>query len=280
MDAVGFLEPIARAAAAANPIRPGDYQKDGLLYCGICHTPKQSPKTMCGRPFLVRCLCRCEAERRDAADAARRKQEAADRAERARETGIYSQEFRNATFSSADGVDSGPLNTVLKYAEHWDEFYKENTGLLLFGGVGTGKSFAAACLANFLIDRGINAIMLNFSEFLNILGDKRTDDRLDIFDKVSRCPLFILDDFGAERQTEYALEHMFNLVDTRVRSGRPIVITTNLGPSELRSPSDLTHQRIHDRILENCMPVFFDGKSRRVDIAKRKFDEAARILRG
>ena len=274
-----ILKPLVRAAAAVNPIRPGDYQKDGLLYCGSCNTAKQSRQMLSGKPIVLPCLCKCATAARDDEDAARRKREAQDRAERARETGIYSQDLRHATFAAADGVDSGPLRVVKNYAENWEMFYRENTGLLLYGGVGTGKSFAAACLANHLIDRGINAVMLNFSEFLNILGDTRKDDRLDIFDRVSKCPLFILDDFGAERNTPYSLEQMFNLVDTRVRSGRPLVITTNLGHSELKAPTDLAHKRIFDRILENCLPVFFDGGSRRADIARRKFENAAEILR-
>ena len=39
------------------------------------------------------------------------------------------------------------------YVEHWDEAYRNNTGLLLFGDVGTGKSFFAGCIANALLDR-------------------------------------------------------------------------------------------------------------------------------
>lgn len=279
MEPVIGIEAIARAAAAANPARAGDYVVDGLLFCGVCHTPKQTRKSMCGSVITVHCLCKCATAARDEENFARRQREAQDRAQRARETGVFSQEFRNATFAAADGVDSGPLRVVKNYAENWEIFYRENTGLLLYGGVGTGKSFAAACLANHLIDRGINAIMFNFSEFLNILGDTRKDDRLDIFDRVAKCPLFILDDFGAERNTPYSLEQLFNLIDTRVRSGRPLVITTNLGHSELKAPTDLAHKRIFDRILENCLPVFFDGGSRRADIARRKFENAAEILR-
>ena len=44
---------------------------------------------------------------------------------------------------------------VRTYADHWPEAFKCNVGLLLFGDVGTGKSFAAGCVANALLDRDI-----------------------------------------------------------------------------------------------------------------------------
>ena len=38
------------------------------------------------------------------------------------------------------------------YVDHWEEAFKKNIGLLLFGDVGTGKFFAAGCIANALLD--------------------------------------------------------------------------------------------------------------------------------
>lgn len=280
MEPVSVFESIARSAAAANPVKAGDYTKDGLLYCGICHTPKQSKQAPFGKSVVYSCLCRCAITKRDEEDAARRKREEADKAMRLRETGIPSQEFRNATFASADGINSVPLDMVRKYAENWEHFYAKNTGLLLYGGVGTGKSFAAACLANYMIDRGVPSLMVNFSDVLNSVSDYRREDRIGIFSSLSEYPLVILDDFGMERQTEYALEQMFNFVDTRERSGKPLVVTTNLGLSELRSPKDMAHKRIYDRIMALCVPVFFGEQGRRAAISQQKLADAAAILRG
>ena len=70
-----------------------------------------------------------------------------------------------------------------------------------------------------------------------------------------------------ERNTEYAMEQVFAIVDSRYRSGKPLIITTNLKLDELKHPSDLAHARIYDRILERCAPILFAGKNFREDNA-------------
>ena len=70
-----------------------------------------------------------------------------------------------------------------------------------------------------------------------------------------------------ERSTEYAMEQMFFVIDSRYRSRRPMIITTNLKLGELKNPPDLTHARIYDRILERCAPIRFAGKNFREENA-------------
>lgn len=82
------------------------------------------------------------------------------------------------------------------------------------------------------------------------------------------CDLLILDDFGMERQTDYAREQVFNIIDGRYRFHKPLIVTTNLSLSELKHPNDIVEERIFDRILEMCVPVCFDGESLRQDKAK------------
>ena len=77
----------------------------------------------------------------------------------------------------------------------------------------------------------------------------------------------IIDDLGVERSTEYAMEQMFFVIDSRYRSRRPMIITTNLKLAELKNPPDLAHARIYDRILERCAPILFDGKNFREENA-------------
>ena len=55
------------------------------------------------------------------------------------------------------------------------------------------------------------------------------------------------------------MEQMFFVIDSRYRSRRPMIITTNLKLRELKNPPDLAHAHIYDRILERCAPILFDG---------------------
>ena len=98
-------------------------------------------------------------------------------------------------------------------------------------------------------------------------------DRTSILKRIRDTPLVCFDDLGVERSSEYALEAVFLLVDERYRSGRPLIVTTNLTEKELHFPQDIDRKRIYDRILERCVPLHFDGGSKREEQAAetRKF---------
>lgn len=159
------------------------------------------------------------------------------------------------------------MDKARAYVENWKEAYKNNTGLLLFGDVGTSKSFFAGCIANALLDRDVPVLMTNFPTILNRLTGMFSEDRADFIASFDEYDLLIIDDLGVERSTEYAMEQMFFVIDSRYRSHRPMIITTNLKLSELKKPPDLAHARIYDRILERCAPILFDGKNFREENA-------------
>lgn len=154
------------------------------------------------------------------------------------------------------------------HVDNWKQAYQDNTGLLLFGDVGTGKSFFAGCIANALLDRDIPVLMTNFPSILNRLTGMFSEDRADFIASLGMYDLLIIDDLGVERNTEYAMEQMFHVIDCRYRSRKPMIITTNLKLDEIKNPPDLAHARIYDRILERCAPILFDGKNFREENAE------------
>ena len=279
MESLSILEPIISTANTVNAKAPGDYTKDGLLFCGKCNTPKQSRQCFMGHTITVGCLCRCATEARDREAATRKKQEEADKIMRLRSSGVPDQEFRNARFSSDDGQSPGPMGLLKRYVEQWDEMFQQKQGLLLWGGVGTGKSFGAACIANELIERSIPVCMINLSRILNDLTNFQSVDRNQYIAGLMKYPLLILDDFGMERKTEFANEQVFNVIDERYRSGKPLVVTTNIPLASLRNPDSLEMSRIYDRLLEMCAPVGFGDKGRRQAKAAAKMQRAAELLR-
>lgn len=279
MESIDLLSPVIAAANRTNPAAPGDYTEAGLLYCGKCRTPKQTRLNLLGQEKVIGCLCRCAAEARDLEDAARRQREETDRIMRLRRSGISSQEFRTAAFSLDDGQAPGPMGILQRYVENWEQFYRDNVGLLLWGGVGTGKSFGAACVANALIDKSVPTCMVNLSAVLNTLTGYQ-GDRNEYIQDLMKYPLLILDDFGMERRTEFAVEQVFNLIDERYRSGKPLIVTTNIPLSMLKNPPSLELKRIYDRLIEVCVPVNFGDKGRRQAKAEAKMQRAKEFLLG
>ena len=101
------------------------------------------------------------------------------------------------------------------------------SGLLIWGDVGTGKSFFAGCIANALLEKGVPVLMTNFSRILNTLTGMHFEDRNQFIDSLNRYSLLIIDDLGIERNSEFALEQVFNVIDSRYRSKKPLIVTTN-----------------------------------------------------
>ena len=155
---------------------------------------------------------------------------------------------------------------------------ERNIGYLLWGGVGTGKSYFAGCIANALMEREIPVCMTNFAL---ILGDLAAsfEGRNEYISRLCSFPLLILDDFGMERGTEYGLEQVYNVIDSRYRSGKPLIATTNLTLEELQHPEDTAHARIYDRLIEMCSPVRFTGSNFRKATAQEKMGQLKKLMK-
>ena len=105
------------------------------------------------------------------------------------------------------------------------------------------------------------------------------EDKIEYIRLLDRYELLIIDDLGVERSSEYALENIFSVIDWRYRSGRPLIITTNLPLAQLKQETKIEKKRIYDRILERCIPVKIDGVSRREAMANDNMQTMKNILK-
>ena len=119
--------------------------------------------------------------------------------------------------------------------------------------------------------------MTNFARIMNELNSAFAG-RNEVVDRLCRYPLLVIDDFGMERGTEYALEQIYNIIDSRYRSRKPLIVTTNLTLTELKNPQDTAHARIYDRLLELCTPIACTGPSMRKNIGQAKLDLLKTLL--
>ena len=122
---------------------------------------------------------------------------------------------RNWTFEHDNGRNP-QTETARFYVESWETMQAENIGYLFWGGVGTGKSYLAACIANALMEKEVAVRMTNFATILNDLAAS-FEGRDEYISRLCSYPLLILDDFGMERGTEYGLEQVYSVIDSRYR---------------------------------------------------------------
>lgn len=257
-DCIGKLS--KRAAQAAEP--ETEYlAEDGLRHCTICGGKRETLITLPfpgGGKMKVKCWCRCPTQY-DLLKAEER------RAEIDRNRGVCFHGFENQSkcvFDADDRTGDQRIVTACKrYAVDFEDNLHRGMGLLLYGMVGTGKTFLAACIANALIDSGYRVRMTNFSAIADELWN--AEDKAEYIEHLCKYDLLVLDDLGTERKTDYMDEMVYKVVNARYVAGKPMVVTTNLSTAELGQQQDMAKQRIYDRLIERCLPIQVSGKSRR-----------------
>ena len=146
------------------------------------------------------------------------------------------------------------INKAKTYADKWSDMLSKNIGLLLWGEVGTGKTYFAACIANALVENCVSVKMTNFSTILNDLFYENDKNRY--INRLNNHDLLIIDDLGAEAANKFNDSILFDVFDERISRGKKFIISTNLDIKELGKTYSM---RFVSRIMENFIVCRFYG---------------------
>lgn len=256
--------------------------EDGFLCCSKCGGKLETMVTLFKgtdqeKTKRVKCVCKCHQERERARAEDQKKIARQLRIEEIRRTGFPSDQLKEWTFDNDDGSHETVTKIAKRYVENFEQLKEDGKGLIFYGGVGTGKTFMAAAIADALYQKGYATMVTNFNYISNKLqesfeGKQAYMNSLNIFD------LLVIDDFGAERKTEYMQEIIFNVIDSRYRSGKPMLITTNLDLEAIKNPATIEEKRIMDRVLEKCFPVEVKGGSHRRKNVREQYGDMKDLL--
>ncbi|MBQ4569389.1 MAG: ATP-binding protein [Ruminococcus sp.] len=247
-----------------------DYRNsEGILICGMCNQPKETRKKFplgsgTYKYFPIKCLCDEQAEEEEAIRQKR------DEIKRFIEDGIPDIRYRGYNFEQDDNRNPKASELCRKYIKHWSDMKESHYGILFYGDTGGGKSFYACCIANALVQSGFRVLVIRLSDLVKNRNNKLIQD-IDL----TRYELIVLDDVGVENATQTA----YNIIDDIYKNNIPLLVTTNLSPSELKVPDTLDKQRIYDRILQMCcITQKIDVSISRLEIAKERSRKALNIL--
>jgi len=166
-----------------------------------------------------------------------------------------------STFSADKFPKSEASRLFRDYCNHWrDTNLPRGTGLYIFGGVGVGKTFYASCIANEVAQKYGNTVKaLSITKAINDLFS--TSDKSGYIDELAKVDLLIIDDFGAERKTEYSNEVVYSILDERYKAQKPLILTSNTDYGILQNQRKTN--RVFDRVIDMCLPYQMIGESMR-----------------
>jgi DNA replication protein DnaC len=274
----GFVELLDSIAEQTEPKRnTEDYEKDGLLYCGKCNTPKQTIVQVCGKVMKPYCMCECEEKAFKAEQERTREILRKEEIERNRSNGFLDLDMIGCRFSADDRKNAKVSEISQRYVKFFRTMLIKGKGLLYYGGTGTGKSFMAACIANALTDAGYKCLVTNFPRIINELTGLFEGKQAYIND-LNRYDLLVIDDLAIERDTEYTAEIIQNVIDSRYRSKKPLIVTTNLSIEEIMNPKGIRKQRLFSRLKEMCLPIAVTGEDRRDKKFEDNYNAISKLL--
>ncbi len=177
----------------------------------------------------------------------------------------------------------GQEEALLTAKNFADNFYtlKSKSGIMFIGATGCGKTHLASAIVHTVIqtmpiseqeaeNAGITYTFsktcpVQFSSTVDLLSQLKAaytagNNATDIINKYKTAPLVILDDFCAEKQSEWVSERIFEIIDWRYSDNLPIIITTNATPEEIKNKMGA---RTYDRLREMCKVVTISTGSQR-----------------
>lgn len=267
-----MMQEIIKNAQESQRSKNSYRDENGVLRCQDCGKPLEAYVKAVGKVLPVSCDCDrlAEAEHKQA--------EQRDLVEQAAKTSpLYDAGYSGYTFEWDASPDSQASKQSRAYVAHWPEMEKENFGLLFVGPLGTGKSYYAAAIVNALRAKGVSALIVTTSRLINTVRSAKNPQ--EVIDSLNKFQLVALDDLGAERDSEYAIEQLENFVNGRSLKGKPLIVTTNLLRKDLDSPVNMAYACVFDRVkVMCCRTIVLTGPSRRADQTRERAERCKEIL--
>ena len=155
-------------------------------------------------------------------------------------------------------------NSLMKYINN---FSNESKNIYIFGDVGRGKTFLLNSVAKELLDRNYSVLYMTSSSLFKFLNDynwafeEQRYKHQEKYDFILDCDLLIIDDLGSEYPSKNDSANLFDVVNTRMISQKPILFSTNFDESML---SETYGPRIFSRIVGNSQVYEIFGKDLRL----------------
>lgn len=249
---------------------------DGFIYCKNCKTARmcylEEFKATCP------CVCKCQQEAHEKQRKLEEKQKQFEKYNNLIKQSLLNPKFKDLTFETLDleGADETFLTAKKRcevFVEKWNQVREEGLGFYIYGDSGLGKTALTVCVGKKLLKRYIPVMFSSFIEIIKQIQSTYNDNsnisEMSLIRELTRVPLLIVDDFGAERLNKFQNETIYYIIDTRYKEMMPTIFSSNYSLDELLEQG--LEQRTVDRINEMSTAVMkLAGANYRKKIVAKK----------
>lgn len=172
---------------------------------------------------------------------------------------FYSSKTEEESRKSSRSMMETVYNNCKKYAV---SFSLSSPSLIMQGGTGLGKTHMSLAIANTVIQKGFGVVYCSVNNIITKLEREHFGrDDGDTGKSLLECDLLILDDLGTEFRSAFSSAEIYNIVNTRLMTQRPTIISTNLSIQELQ---ERYTERFASRIMGDYVRVAFCGRDNRL----------------
>ena len=230
-------------------------------------------KKLSGEGRVTRCDCRVQA-----------------RAQRLLQLARIPKRYEHCELSNfeVEGSLRGLASARMLATRFVEEYPVDNTGLLLIGSVGVGKThLAVGIIKALIVDKGVPCLFYDYRELLKQIQNSYNNSvqvtELEVLRPVFESEILVLDELGAVKPTEWVWDTVSLILNTRYNDNRTTIITSNFddraaaaGVSGPRAATreetlgDRIGERMRSRLHEMCRKVELSG-----DDFRQKFRSAS-----
>lgn len=187
-----------------------------------------------------------------------------------------------------DGPHRGLASARMAACKFVEEYPLENTGLLLIGSIGVGKThLAVGIIKDLILNKGAACLFCDYRALLkqiqNSYNDSVKTTELEVLRPVFDAEVLVLDELGAVKPTEWVWDTVSLVLNTRYNNNRTTIITTNFRdgvPGALAGPraasreetlGDRIGERMRSRLHEMCRIINMEGEDFRQKFRSASF---------
>lgn len=176
----------------------------------------------------------------------------------------FSLEYYPKTPDSNGIVPYNHADKVLKFCKGYAANFTTSSGnILMTGETGLGKTHLSLAIANEVIRRGYSVIYVTAPALIQRV-EKASRARIaddELIETLSDSDLLIIDDLGTEYHNQYTVSNMYNIINSRLLTGKPLIINTNLTLGDMEK---IYSARLVSRLVGSGLKLNFVGEDIRV----------------